>query len=243
MNDSSIKTRPTAIILVIGNEILNGKTLDTNSRFLADKLFMRGINVIRRLTIPDTIDIIIEEVRKNSQICDFLFSMGGIGPTPDDLTRQAFADAFNLPLVRNPEAERIMREYCGERINEIRLRMADLPENCELIPNSNSSAPGFIINNCFVFPGVPELLESMYEEIEHKLPSLPRFMKKMKTDFFEGDYADIMEEVQRKFPEVQIGSYPAFSNPDYNNELTFESYEETRVNDAMAEFNMMLKDM
>ena len=239
----NMKNQYTSIILVIGNEILSGKTQDTNSRFLASRLFARGIDVIRCVTIPDIMPVIVSEIRESSPRCDFLFSMGGIGSTPDDLTRQAFAEAFNRKLVRNPEAESMMRKFHKDKINEMRLRMADLPENCSLIENPFFGAPGFIVENCYVLPGVPEILVGMYENIEPSLPFLPRFIKKLRTDRYEGEFADIMTEIQDGNPDVRIGSYPAFRNPEYAVELTFDGRDENRVDDVMKIFEEKLKDL
>jgi molybdenum cofactor synthesis domain-containing protein len=240
-NPSDQKKAPTAIILVIGSEILSGRTLDTNSNYVARRLFARGIDVIRCLTIPDDIPVMVEEIRNNSSKCDYLFSMGGIGSTPDDLTRQAFALAFDVPMVRNPEAERIIREFAKHRVNESRLRMADLPDGCELIQNPFFGAPGFIIKNCYVFPGIPELLKAMFEIIEPQLPNLDKFIKTIKTNIREGDFADMMEEIQAEYPDVKIGSYPAMSNPEYKVELTFSGSDESLVSHAEEKFRKFLE--
>ena len=230
----------TAIIIVIGNEILSGKTLDTNSQFIAQKLFERGIDVKKIVVLPDELDVVAKAAGKFSSKCDFLFASGGIGSTPDDITREAFAKAFDVPLVRHPEAEEIIRRHLKDRVNEARLRMADLPDGCKLIPNPFGGAPGFMIKNCYVFPGIPELLRPMFEGIENNFPILPKFRKQFRTKFYEGDFTLIMEDIGREYPNVRIGSYPAFRNPDYSVELTFEGSDEEEVIEAMEKFRERL---
>ena len=234
------KKNYTAIILVIGNEILNGKTQDTNSQFLAEKIHMRGIDVICRVTLPDDLEVLAMEIRRLSKLCDFLFAMGGIGSTPDDVTRQAFAKAFNLKLLRNSDAERVMHEFLGEKANENRMRMADLPDGCTLIPNPYFAAPGFIIENCYVFPGIPELLIAMYDEIKDQLPKSDRFVRKLKVNYYEGDFSDLMLDLQNENPDVRIGSYPVFKNSDYKVELTFEGRNKEKVDLVTDQFNNKL---
>ncbi|MBU1022819.1 competence/damage-inducible protein A [bacterium] len=233
----------TAIILVIGNEILNGKTQDTNSQFMAEKIHKRGIDVIRCITLPDNLNVLASEILILSKMCDFLFAMGGIGSTPDDVTREAFAEAFGLKLVRNQDAERVMREFLGERANESRLKMADLPEGCRLIPNPYFAAPGFIIENCYVFPGIPELLVAMYDEIKDSLPESDRFIRKLKVNYYEGDFSDLMLDLQNENPDVRVGSYPVFKNSDYKVELTFEGRDKVQVDRVTDEFKRRLGEL
>ncbi|HYE77086.1 MAG TPA: competence/damage-inducible protein A [bacterium] len=232
---------PTAILLPIGNEILSGKTRDTNSAFLAGRLTQRGIQVRRILVLPDELDVLVPEIRTAAAAADLLITTGGIGATADDVTRQAVAAAFGRPLVRNPEAVAMMaRPGEGYEAESIRYRMADLPEGCRLIPNPITQAPGFILANTYVLPGVPELLRVMFESIEPELPGAPVAFGELQTWHHEGEYATIMEEALRRFPGVNIGSYPKLYHSDYACLVTFTAPSQAEVDACQGWFQEQL---
>lgn len=197
----------TASILIVGNEILAGRTTDTNSHWLCERLFALGISVGRIVTVPDEIEAIVQTVRDLSERTDYVIVTGGIGPTPDDVTRQAVALAFSRPLTTNPEAESIMRNTYRERINPFRLEMARLPEGSELIRNPSFAAPGFHIENVFVFPGVPQLMQEMFEQIVPRLETSAFYKREIAANLPESEFTQILYSTPIP-PNVSVGSYP-----------------------------------
>ena len=201
------KAPKSASIIVIGNEILCGRTPDTNSHWIAKKLYELGICVRCIATIPDVVEKIVQTVRDFSREYDYVIVTGGIGPTPDDVTRQAVAEAFNRRLDTNPEAERIIREHYGENMNPYRLEMARLPEGSELIRNVSFAAPGFRIENVFVFPGVPQLMQEMFDQILPSLETAEVFERRIPAYLPESEFSQILYSLP-SLPEVSVGSYP-----------------------------------
>ena len=161
----------TAVICVIGDEILSGRTRDSNSHYLARRLAEIGVEVERIVVLPDRRDCIVDFLREWAERCDYLFTSGGIGPTHDDITREMVAEATGRRLVMHGEAEGILRDHYGSEMTEARLSMALLPEGAELIYNPITAAPGCIVENIFVLPGIPEILEVMFESIVDRLPA------------------------------------------------------------------------
>ena len=216
---------PIAAVIIIGDEILSGRTRDTNANFIAARLHQRGIALKRIITVPDEMDVIVGTVREYCEKYDVVFSCGGIGATSDDLTRDAMALAFGRGMERNKEAEAMLCAYYRERINDLRLRMADLPEGCELIKNELSGAPGFIIKNIYVFPGVPKLMQQMFLLIEERLPQGRIVTEEVTSPIGETLFADLMEEALRRYPDVKIGSYPELDEESgkWRCRLTFTS--------------------
>ena len=167
------KANPTAAIIVIGDEILSGRTKDKNIGWLAGELNKLGIQLHEARVISDNRQKIIDTVQSLSSAYDLVFTSGGIGPTHDDITTEAVAAAFNVPVVRHPEAERrLLAHYQNTELefNAARQKMADIPETATLIDNPLSAAPGFILGNVHVLPGVPVILQAMFEGLSSKLP-------------------------------------------------------------------------
>ncbi|MEO7993550.1 MAG: competence/damage-inducible protein A, partial [bacterium] len=185
---------PTAILMPIGNELLNGRVVDSNSAYAAGKLYHRGIVVQRIVAIPDDLALIAHEIQVHRAMADLLITSGGIGATADDLTRQAVALAFDLPLERNEEAVAMMTTPTSGYSSAARWRMADLPRGCTLIPNPVTKAPGFIVENVYVLPGVPELFRLMFDSLEPGFPGRPMFFAELYTFRHEGEYAYLMDD-------------------------------------------------
>jgi molybdenum cofactor synthesis domain-containing protein len=228
----------TAQILIIGNEILSGRTQDTNSHYLARALFARGVRVVRTEVIPDEINQIAGWVNHNHGLSDYVFICGGIGGTPDDLTRQAVARGMGVAVERHPRAEALLRAYYKERINSERLNMADLPSGCELIENSMTLAPGFKIGNIYVFAGIPEIMKAMWEVVAPTIAGTPLFEKELNLKVGEGDIALHMKTVMSAFPQVEIGSYPSL-RPDergYRTQIVIRSHSEDLNEAALQRF-------
>ena len=160
----------TACVLVIGNEILSGRTQDKNINYLAKGLNEIGVRLREVRVIPDVAEVIVATVRECKAAFDYVFTTGGIGPTHDDITAAAVAKALGREFGRNAEAEAVLRgHYRPEEITEARLSMADMPEGAELIDNPVSRAPGFRIENVFVLPGVPRIMQAMFDGLRHGL--------------------------------------------------------------------------
>lgn len=229
-----MKSNPTAAVLIIGDEILSGRTKDINACFIAGRLHQRGVDLKRILTLPDDLELIARVMREYSGTYDVVFSCGGIGATSDDVTREAVAAAFGRGMERNPGAAAMLEQYYGERINDLRLRMADLPCGCRLIENELSGAPGFQVENVYVFPGVPKLMRKMFDVIEPELPAGSIATIEVRSPIGETLFADLMEAALEKFSDVKIGSYPELDEATgkWHCSLTFTSATEEEAGAA-----------
>jgi molybdopterin-biosynthesis enzyme MoeA-like protein len=201
-------TQPTACILVIGNEILSGKTQDANIQFLGFELAKLGIRLEEARVVRDVPDAIVRHLNECRAKFTHVFTTGGIGPTHDDITAECVALAFGVDLVLDPEAvERLKRG--GRPLNEARLKMARVPRGAELVDNPVSNAPGFRIGNVFVFAGIPSIARAMFASaIPMLAKGLPIQSVAVDVLLKEGDFAEVLENIQRKYAEVEIGSYP-----------------------------------
>lgn len=227
----------TARLLIIGNEILSGRTQDTNSRYLASQLHARGIKLEKIEVYPDEVIPLAQWVRDNCNCADYIFVVGGIGATPDDVTREAVARGLGVKLSMHPQAEKLLRDYYKEKINDNRLRMAQLPEGCELIDNPSTFAPGIRIKNIFVMAGIPRVLQSMFESIKDQLSTTQYYEVVRRIKSGEGEFAHIMSEVQKEFADVAIGSYPTLDRSlPYRAELVFGGLAQERVLACVGSF-------
>ncbi len=201
-----------AAVLIIGNEILSGRTQDANLNFLAAALGDLGIRVREARVIGDFDEAIVAAVNELRRRYTYVFTTGGIGPTHDDITSAAVAKAFGVALERNAEAvARLERQYAREDINEARLRMADIPAGASLITNPVSNAPGFRLGNVFVLAGVPRIAQAMFDSIRHELSGGPPMLSRTVTiHLAEGVLAAGLAQIQDAHAEVEIGSYPFF---------------------------------
>ncbi|GAB6052990.1 molybdopterin-binding protein [Magnetospira thiophila] len=202
--------RPTAAFLIIGNEVLSGRTRDANLPFLATRLTGQGIDLIEVRVLRDVESEIVAAINACRRAFDLVFTSGGIGPTHDDITAAAIAKAFEISLCLDPRAEALLRRhYKPEDINPARLKMAHLPEGAELILNPVSQAPGFRLQNVYVMAGVPRIFEAMFDGIKDTLPGgTPRLSRTVAVYLPEGQLAEPLARVQDQFPQVEIGSYP-----------------------------------
>jgi molybdopterin-biosynthesis enzyme MoeA-like protein len=202
-----------AAILVIGNEILSGRTRDANIQFLATELGALGIPLAEvRVVRDDTADIVAGLDALRSRYT-YVFTSGGIGPTHDDITSASVAAAFGVALVRDPEAvRRLALRHRGDDLNAARLKMADIPAGASLIDNPISQAPGFRIGNVFVLAGVPSILQAMFASLKPALAAgAPLQSRSVTMAVREGDLAEQLAAIQSRHPEVEIGSYPTFA--------------------------------
>ncbi len=203
----------TAGLIIIGNEILSGRTEDKNISYVANSLSKSGIRLNEVRVIPDIEEEIVLATNNFRHRFDYVFTTGGIGPTHDDITTQSIAKAFEVENILNNEAYKILLDYYGDRskINESRMRMAYAPEGSELIYNPISRAPGYKIDNVFILAGVPKIMMSMLDAI---LPTLKkgRPLSSIEIDARvpEGVIAPDLTKIQEKYIEIEIGSYPYY---------------------------------
>ena len=203
---------PTAAMLVIGDEILSGRTRDSNTHYLAQELTKQGIDLREVRVVSDDRPAIISAVKALSQGFDHVFTSGGIGPTHDDITADCIAAAFDAHIDVREDAHAILAahyERSGLELNAARLRMARIPEGATLIDNPVSGAPGFQIENVRVMAGVPAVFEAMLESVRSGLAGGPRVLShSFRCEIGEGDLAGPLGEIASAFPDVSMGSYP-----------------------------------
>jgi len=216
MNETRVWT---AALAVIGDEILSGRTGDKNVAQLATWLNVQGIRLAEVRIVPDDTARIVETVNALRASHDYLFTTGGIGPTHDDITVDAIAAAFGVPVIVHPEARRILEDYYRDRpggLNEARLRMARVPEGAELIPNPSSGAPGVRIGNVYILAGVPYIAASMMDALTGTLEGgRPVVSVTVGARAPESEVADLLRETEAANPGVAIGSYPFFKDGQY----------------------------
>ena len=203
----------TAGIIVIGDEILSGRTQDANSNFIAKNLLKEGIRLEQVVVIKDDKKTIIDTVINYSEKYSYVFTTGGIGPTHDDITSESISEAFNLRYEINKEAFKILDSYYPKgEFNESRQRMAKMPSGSELILNPMTAAPGFKIKNIFVLPGVPQIMQIMFLELIKDLKKgKPKLVITINTNLYESKIAINLKEIQNKYKDSSIGSYPYFN--------------------------------
>jgi molybdenum cofactor synthesis domain-containing protein len=202
----------TAAVLVIGDEILSGRTKDKNIGYIAEYLTGIGVDVREVRVVPDVEAEIVGAVNALRARYTYLFTTGGIGPTHDDITADCVAKAFGVTIDVDPRARAMLLQRIAEKdLNEARLRMARIPAGAELIVNKVSSAPGFRIGNVFVMAGVPAIMQAMLDEVAPTLKTGARMLSEsVRADLREGDIGTPLGEIAKAHPEVTIGSYPFF---------------------------------
>ena len=223
----------TAAVLIIGNEVLSGKVTDQNSPFLAQELRGLGVEVRRILTIPDELPVIVRDVRELARDHDLVFTTGGVGPTHDDLTIAAIAQAFARPLVRHPLLEAVLRRHYGEAITPAQLRMADVPEGSRLVGEGDLGFPVVALENVFIFPGIPESVRRKFGRIREEFREAPYILRRIFLRCDEGEIAAELYRALDRFPALQLGSYPILHQPDHRVVLTLESKQRDEVDRAV----------
>jgi molybdenum cofactor synthesis domain-containing protein len=224
----------TAGIIIIGNEILSGKVTDTNSPYLTRELRKLGVTVRRIVTIPDEIDVIASAVAEFRPAYDVVFTSGGVGPTHDDVTIEGVARGLARKVIRHPQIESRLREFFKEKINEARLKMAEVPEGAELIVDARLGFPTIKCENFYILPGIPEILEQKFDAIRERFAAAPYHLRVIYTREGEGAIAEHLNDTMAKFPELLLGSYPRWGDPEYAVKLTLESKDEEYTERALA---------
>ena len=213
----------TAAVLVIGDEILSGRTKDKNIGYIAEYLTNIGIDLREVRVVPDFEAEIVEALNALRRRYTYVFTTGGIGPTHDDITADCVAKAFGVPIDHDPRAVKILQEHFASRnieVNEARMRMARIPKGAELVENTVSKAPGFWIGNVIVMAGVPSIMQAMLDAVAPKLKTGAQMLSEtIRGDVREGDIGSELGAIATAHPDVTIGSYPFFddkSGPNTN---------------------------
>lgn len=234
----------TAAVLVIGEEILSGKTTDQNAALLVKELRALGVALRRIVVLGDVRHEIATALRELSATHDLVFTSGGVGPTHDDVTMAAVAEAFGMRLVRHPELEQKMRAFYGDRLEERALRMADVPEGVVLLDSDHLSWPVPVVGNVHVLPGVPEIFRRKFMAIRARFADEPFHLREVFVDADESTIAGRLDEVVAAFPGVFLGSYPRFYFPQqvprWRVKLTLEAKSAGDVERATAQLIALL---
>jgi len=236
----------TAALLVIGDEILSGRTKDKNIGYVADYLGALGIDLKEVRIVPDERPEIIAALDALRQRYTYLFTTGGIGPTHDDITADCVAEAFGVDLVEDPRAIAMLLERIKpEDMNEARRRMARIPVGAELVLNPISKAPGFWIGNVIVMAGVPSIMQAMLEDVSPKLMTGQKMLSVSidATGLKEGDYATGLGAVQKAHPGLVIGSYPSLVDGVFRNQIVVRARRPDLLEAAAAAIRSMLEEM
>ena len=209
MFDENKKT-VTAALVIIGNEVLSGRTQDANLNFLGKELNKIGIRMVEARIVLDIEADIVDAINALRSKYDYVFSTGGIGPTHDDITSGCIAKAFGLGHSRHPEAEAmLLAHYKPEDVTPARMKMSETPNGAELLLNPVSKAPGFRVENVYVLPGVPHIMQEIFSGFKHQLNGGDPMQSKSITAYIpEGRTGGPLSELQNRFPDVEIGSYP-----------------------------------
>ncbi|ATQ42083.1 competence/damage-inducible protein A [Caulobacter mirabilis] len=234
--------RVTAAVLIIGDEILSGRTQDTNLNAIARYLGTHGVEVAEARVVGDDEDEIVAAVNHLRDRYDYLVTTGGIGPTHDDITADCVAKAFGVALHEHPEIIAMMEARWGYELNAARRRMARVPEGGTLVKNPVQGPPGFQIGNVFVLAGVPSIMRGMLEDVGHRLKGGAVVISRtLRVDGSgEGVIAAPLEGVAKAHPDLSLGSYPFFSNEGYGSNLVVRGRDADEVARALDELETAL---
>ena len=239
---SRAKPNPTACVIIIGNEILSGRTKDVNLSHLGVELNESGITLSEARIVPDVPDAIISAVNECRAKFDYVFTTGGIGPTHDDITSECIAHAFGVDYELNDEAYEILKaHYKPGELNDARMRMARMPAGAELIENPISKAPGYCVGNVYVMAGVPMIMRSMFDSIRHQLSGgSPVLSRTVGGTIGEGKLASELAKVQKRYSDIDIGSYPFFRGGTYGTSIVLRSRNEGKLEAATDEVSRLI---
>jgi molybdenum cofactor synthesis domain-containing protein len=232
----------TAAAIVIGNELLSGKVEEKNLLELSRMLRELGIRFVRAVVIADEIAVIRREVEELSRSVDVVFTSGGVGPTHDDVTIEAVAQAFGVDCVVDPVLERLLKKVYGESLTEAHLRMALVPRGSELVSKSDAHWPATLVRNVFVLPGVPEIFRMKLESVRAHLSGSPPFISQAAfVNLEEVELKARLDAVVTRHPDVEVGSYPKWRDPSYRTKITFDARNRAAVESALSDFLGLLE--
>tara|TARA_Y100000590_G_scaffold382944_1_gene453278 strand:- start:1404 stop:2159 length:756 start_codon:yes stop_codon:yes gene_type:complete len=237
------KEKVNAAIVIIGNEILSGRTQDVNVAAISKWLNELGVKLEEVRVVPDIENSIIRTINEMRKKFKYIFTTGGIGPTHDDITSKSIAKAFNLPYGYHKKAYAILEKYYGKnQFNIGRKKMAMMPIKASLILNPSSGAPGFIVDNVYCLPGVPSILKSMLDGLKNKIKGGKKILSKtISVQTVESEIAKSLEKVQQKFKKVEIGSYPFFRLGKIGVSMVIRSIDKKKIDDCHREIVSFLK--
>ena len=236
----------TAALLVIGDEILSGRTKDKNIGYVAEYLTGLGIDLREVRVVPDVEAEIVDALNALRARYTYLFTTGGIGPTHDDITADCVAKAFGVPIdVDDRAVAMLLQRMRREDLNEARLRMARIPQGAELVENPISRAPGFRIENVIVMAGVPAIMQAMLDNVAPGLvKGVPVLAETIEAQGIpEGLYAAGLGEIAGRYPDLSIGSYPSYSPDGFTNQIVVRGRDEAALRSAASAIRTMLEDL
>jgi molybdenum cofactor synthesis domain-containing protein len=242
----SDKQHVSAAILVIGDEILSGRTKDKNIGYIADYLMQIGIDLREVRIVPDVEQEIVDAVNALRARYTYVFTTGGIGPTHDDITADSIAKAFGVGISEHPRAiELLLTRIKPEDLNEARRRMARIPHGAELVENRVSTAPGFMIGNVVVMAGVPSIMQAMLDNVTSRLETgVKMLMETVEAGALpEGLYAAGLGAIAEKYPDASIGSYPSFATGQFRNQIVVRSKSHATLDAALADVRAMVEKL
>jgi molybdenum cofactor synthesis domain-containing protein len=227
----------TAAALIIGNEILTGKVSEQNIVVMAKELFALGVELRRIVVCPDEIPVIVRDLRELASAHDVVVTSGGVGPTHDDVTIKAVAAAFDVDVVRSPTYESMLRAHYDDRLTDMHLRMADVPEGCRLVTTSEMKWPTIVMKNVYVFPGVPQIFKHKFPLMRDELKDAARFHSRaLYTTLDEPTLAPLLDRLAAGHPLVNIGSYLYWGDDsDYRTKLTIDGRAQEAVERCFEE--------
>ena len=226
-------TVSTAAILIIGNEILSAKVRDENGPWLAGELRALGVDLRRIETVPDEIELIVDALRRCLASAQWVFTSGGIGPTHDDVTIAAIAQAFGRRVIHDERTLALLRAHYGERLNPARLRLAELPEGGRAEFHEGYAFPVLSLENVTILPGVPSLLREGFTRIRERFRAARIFSCAIYLSQGEGALAEHLDATVARYPAVAIGSYPRFDDADHRVKVTFDARDQAEVRAAL----------
>ncbi len=230
----------TAGIIVIGNEILSGKVVDTNSPHLCQELRTLGVDVQRIAVIPDDIGVIAEDAVTFSRMFDYVFTTGGVGPTHDDVTIEAIAHGLQRRIVIHPELDALLQQHWADRPSAAREKMASVPEGAQLLMEPSLPVPVLLVENIYIFPGIPQLFRRKFDSIKDRFRDSPYHGRQVYVMVAESTFSHLLDTLVGEFPDLMLGSYPVVKNPDYRVKLTLESKDPAYLTQAYERLLVLL---
>ena len=235
---------PTIAVLLIGNELLSGRTADANLNYIARRLTDEGLRLMEARVVRDDPAAIVAALKALSKAYDFVFTTGGIGPTHDDITVSCVAQAFGVGISRNSKVEAALQQALGSRATPATFKMADYPDGARLIPNGATPASGFMLENVIVMAGIPRIMQAMFEAA---LPLLPKgaqtFSLSLDTTLIESQISLKFEDIQRLYPQVELGSYPFTQEDRRGTSLVVRGTDRAQVDAAFEAVQTMVADL